>query len=507
MTTPRNALYTVAAIRHVEQTAATSLPLGSLMKEAGLAAAKLALSLLPEPSSKTKALVLAGPGNNGGDAFVLASEMARSSVAVTVLFDADPEKLPSDARQANAQAQLHAIRFERFSALPRILKTQWDIVIDGLFGIGLSKPIASPYRELIEAVNRLRCPILALDVPSGLDADTGTIVGENGIAIRATHTITFLADKPGLHTGNGRDLAGIVHVADLGIARHLFEAPGIFKNKPALFAHALRRRPHNSHKGSYGNVAVIGGASGMHGAVILAARSALHFGAGRVFAGFLDGAPAYDSGQPELMCRTADKLEIDDTVIVAGPGMGTSDNAAERLSAICATNSPLVLDADALNLLALHADLQRIVAKRTDGTILTPHPLEAARLLSTTAAGVQADRLQNARELARQFRAVVVLKGSGSVIAGPDGNIAINVTGNPALATAGTGDVLAGMCGALLAQGYPQWEAALIAVWVHGEAADRMVKQGCGPIGFTAGELLPAVRDVLNRLVENRLDA
>jgi hydroxyethylthiazole kinase-like uncharacterized protein yjeF len=200
-------------------------------------------------------------------------------------------------------------------------------------------------------------------------------------------------------------------------------------------------------------------------------------------------------------------MELEGAAIVAGPGMGTSVNAIEKLSAICATNSPLVLDADALNILAVRTDLQCMVAQRRGATILTPHPLEAARLLSTTAVSVQADRLHAARELARRFKAILVLKGSGTVIARPDGNSAINVTGNPALATAGTGDVLAGMCGALLGQGYPHWEAALSAVWIHGEAADRLVKQGCGPIGLTAGELIPAAREVLNSLVEGRFDA
>ncbi|MDQ9170581.1 NAD(P)H-hydrate dehydratase [Oxalobacteraceae bacterium R-40] len=502
-----NALYSVAAIRRIEQAAIASLPSGSLMQRAGLAAAKLALGLIPSHSSGAKALVLAGPGNNGGDAFVLASHLFQNGMAVTVLFDAYPEKLPADARGAYAQARQHAIQFSPFSGLPGILEKQWDIVIDGLFGIGLSKAIATPYRELIDAVNRMSCPVLALDVPSGLDADTGTIAGKDGIAIRAAYTITFIGDKPGLHTAHGRDLAGTVHVDDLDIDARFFDAPEIFKNEPKLFSHVLRRRPHNSHKGSYGNVAIIGGAQGMHGAAILSGRSALHLGAGRVFVGFLEQAPAYDSMQPELMCRAAASMEPDDATIVIGPGLGTSPQALEQLAKTCSSSSPLVMDADALNLLATRSDLQHVLAQRGGHTILTPHPLEAARLLSTTAAGIQADRLQAGRELARRFNAVIVLKGSGTVIARPDGKTAINVTGNPALATAGTGDVLAGMCGALLAQSCPAWEAALAAVWIHGLAADRLVERGCGPIGVAAGELIPVAREVLNGLINGMPNA
>jgi hydroxyethylthiazole kinase-like uncharacterized protein yjeF len=507
MSNSSNALYTVAAIRRIEQAAMASLPAGALMHRAGDAAAELALSLLPSPISARKALILAGPGNNGGDAFVVASHLCQAGVAVTMLFGSDPEKLPTDAKEAHARARQQAMRWERIPMPADFLEQGFDLVIDGLFGIGLSKPIASPYREFVDAVNRLSCPILALDVPSGLNADTGTIIGQDGVAIRAAHTISFIGDKPGLHTGYGRDLAGRVHVADLEIDLSLFDAPQIFKNGPDLFAHALHRRLHNTHKGSYGNVAILGGARGMHGAAILAGRSALHLGAGRVYVGFLDDAPAYDSLQPELMCRAADELEISHAVFVAGPGLGTSTHAQQRLSKACASPGPLVLDADALNLLASDAALKQVFAQRSAETILTPHPLEAARILSTTAAEIQADRLLAANELARRFKAVIILKGSGTVIARADGSVAINTSGNPALATAGTGDVLAGMCGALLAQKTPAWEAALAAVWMHGLAADRLVDQGCGPVGLAAGELIPEVRGILNRLLAEKHDS
>jgi hydroxyethylthiazole kinase-like uncharacterized protein yjeF len=344
--------------------------------------------------------------------------------------------------------------------------------------------------------------VLALDVPSGLDADTGAVVGgTHGIAIHASHTVTFIGNKPGLHTCDGRDYAGLVSVAQLDIDAALYPAVRLRLNEAALFAPLLRARRHNSHKGSYGNVAVLGGASGMRGAPILAARTALHAGAGRVYALYPDEALASDPGQPELMCRPAADFDLGLATLVVGPGLGSGEHARTLLAHALASASPLLADADALNLLATDPVLQGALAQRPAGALLTPHPLEAARLLGTDIGAVQADRLAAARALADRLHAVVVLKGSGTVIAAPGGEAVINGTGNPALATAGTGDVLAGLCGALLAQGWPAWEAALAGVWLHGRAADVLVSAGIGPIGLAAGELIPAIRTELNRLV------
>lgn len=285
-----------------------------------------------------------------------------------------------------------------------------------------------------------------------------------------------------------------------------FGVNGAELNRPALFQSAARPRAHDSHKGSFGDVSIMGGAQGMAGAVILAARMAAYAGAGRVYAGFVGAAPAYDSLHPELMCRAADSIDMTHGVLVLGPGMGTARAAHDLLSKALATALPLVLDADALNLLAIEPSLQLKLAARRAPALLTPHPLEAARLLGCPAAAVQADRLQAASTLAQRFKAVVILKGSGSVIAHPDGRLVINKTGNPALATAGSGDVLAGLCGALLAQHWPLWEAALAAPYLHGAAADQLVAQGIGPIGLTAGELLPVIRAGLNQLTGSNGD-
>lgn len=503
----QTALYTVSEIREIEQACIPVLPEGTLMQRAGKAAAQFALGLLANASAGTRILAFAGPGNNGGDAVEAARLLAEHGLDVTVLLCADPARLPVDARQVLERARnspLHIV--DAATALPEAMGP-CDLAIDGLFGIGLARPIAGIHRHLVERINALPCPVLALDVPSGLDADTGAIIGDDGIAVRATHTITFIADKPGLHTLYGRDCAGHVHVAGLDIDAGRFNPARMHLNSVEAFSSFLKKRPHHSHKGSFGDVIIVGGAPGMAGAPILAARAAAKCGAGRVYAAFIGDPPSYDSVQPELMCRAAATMEFGSGALVAGPGMGTSREANDVLARALLGSGPLVADADALNLIAAEPGLQSRMAERMGPTIITPHPLEAARLLGSTTHEVQSDRLQSARELARRFHAVVVLKGSGTIIARQDGEIAVNTTGNPALATAGTGDVLAGICGALLAQGIPAWNTALAATWLHGQAADTLVRQGAGPIGLTASELIPAVRTLLNQLTEAHADS
>lgn len=502
MTTP---LYSIQEIREIERAALADLPPGTLMRRAGQAAADLALALLAEDRKSAPVLALAGPGNNGGDAFVAAAILALSGIQVSILSFGEDAKRSADALHALERARESPVRWLQASTTARyesIVKGQkWGLVIDGLFGIGLKQALSGDMRALVGSVNELSCPVLALDNPSGLDAETGAIAGDGAIAVRATHTITFIGDKPGLHTLHGRDLAGEVHVAVLGIPPVHFPQPTMRLNGIPLFADCLHSRRHESHKGTYGNVAIVGGSQGMTGAPILSARAALHCGAGRVYAAFPDELPPYDPSQPELMFRQASEFDNSSAVVVAGPGLGRSGSARKSLERILGSPRPLVLDADALNLLADEPAYARRVARREAGTLLTPHPLEAARLLGVSSAEVQACRIESARKLARDCNAVVALKGSGTVIAAPSGEIAVNPTGNPALATAGTGDVLAGICGALLAQQWPLWQAALGAVWMHGGAADELVRQGIGPIGMTAGELVPAVRAYLNRLV------
>jgi hydroxyethylthiazole kinase-like uncharacterized protein yjeF len=529
-----HALYLVDEIRALERAAAAQLAPGTLMQRAGAAAAHAALALLPPPGTTSErallqaegvahtqglaraagtadVLVLAGPGNNGGDALEVAANLADAGVPVTIVHLAATGAVAPETAHALARARASSAVFT--AAIPA--GVCWALVVDGLFGIGLARALDGPARGLVEQVNGLPCPLLALDVPSGLDADTGAVVGTDAagkdggagkpaIAVRATHTITFIGDKPGLHTNEGRDHAGLVEVAQLGLDAATFAPARLHLNEVACFAHELRRRLQNSHKGSYGNVAVIGGAPGMSGAPLLAARTALHGGAGRVYALFVDDALPCDSGQPELMCRAADGYDLANATLVIGPGLGDSAAAHALLARAIASDSALLADADALNLLATDTALGQALSQRAGSALLTPHPLEAARLLGVPVAEVQADRVASARRLAARFNAVVVLKGSGTVIAAPNGEAVINTTGNAALATAGTGDVLSGLCGALLAQRWPLWEAALAGVWLHGTAADVLVADGVGPIGLTAGELVPAIRAALNRLVAQR---
>ncbi len=506
MTDRSRGVFTVAQLRAVEQAAAATLPPGALMERAGAAAASAALSLLQGRSGPV--LVLAGPGNNGGDALEVAAGLCAAGIDVAVLHLAGGSA-SFETQRALARARAGGARFlERLDQLP-----SWTLAIDGLFGIGLTRALDGPALAWTLAVNDAAAagiPVLALDVPSGLDADTGAMVGMDsvggtagthttrGAAIEATHTITFIADKPGLHTNAGRDHAGVVQVAALGIDPALLPQPDAVLNSPELFDRHLQPRRHASHKGSFGDVAIVGGARGMAGAAVLAARSALYAGAGRVFAVMLDAGPAYDSLQPEIMFRDAADFDAARSTQVMGPGMGQSAQASSLLGKAIDGAAPLVLDADALNLLAATPQLQRRLAHRATHALLTPHPLEAARLLGVTAAVIQSDRLAAARELAVRLNAVVVLKGSGTVIASAASAAVINPTGNPGLATGGTGDVLAGLCGALLAQGMPPWEAALAAVWLHGSAADRLVDQATGPIGLTASELPPAIRALIN---------
>lgn len=492
-------LYTVAQVRAIEQAALSRLPSITLMQRAGRAVANAALLMIPA-TGKQNILIAAGPGNNGGDALEAAALIAQAGHHVAVVLLADPLALPADAQAA--LVRLRASSADFIDLHIACSNRHWTLVIDGLFGIGLTRPLQGSYKQLIEHINTLSCPVLAIDIPSGLNAGTGTIIGPDadGVAVVASKTLTFIGNKPGLHTASGRDYAGAVEVVDLAIDAGLYGLPYAELNRAALFAAAARPRTHASHKGSYGDVAIVGGAEGMAGAVILSARMAAYAGAGRVFAGFVGPAVAYDSMHPELMCRPANAIDMTRGVLVLGPGMGTSRAAHDLLSKALATTQPLVLDADALNLLAAEPALQTKLAARRAPAMLTPHPLEATRLLACSAETVQTDRLHAAAALATKLQSVVILKGSGSVIAHPDGRLVINGTGNPALATAGSGDVLAGLCGALLAQHWSLWEAALAAPYLHGAAADELVMQGTGPAGLTAGELLPVIRNGLNRL-------
>lgn len=504
MDTPALPIYRLDALRAVEREHAAD----GLMERAGAATAAWATAL--RRSGEGRVLLIAGPGNNGGDALVAARLLRAAGIACHLTLFGERGRLPPDAAEA----------FRRFvdeggeahDDFPG--DERWSLVIDGLFGVGLNRDIAGPLIDLQKTMEvaalRSGCPLLALDCPSGLDADTGNVLGR---AIRASHTLSFIALKPGLLTGDGLDYCGELCVAPLDLApldpADDPRAVGL-KNAPTLFAPALQRRRRNSHKGSHGTVGILGGAHEMVGAALLAGRAALRLGAGKTYLGLLDqDAPAVDVVQPELMIRSGQRLAATPLdALAVGPGLGQSDDARALLAEALERRLPLVADADALNLLAADEKLHDAFAERAaipDAiSIVTPHPAEAARLLGRAVADVQADRVNSARLLASRLRAWVILKGAGSIVASPEGRWWINPTGNPGLATAGTGDVLTGMLVALLAQGWGAAEASLGATWLHGEAADRLAEQH-GEIGLTASELPEAARFCLNRrLAESR---
>lgn len=454
-----------------------------LMERAGAAAAAVAQEML---AAGGVPLVVAGPGNNGGDAFVVARLLKESGHAPVVVFAGEIESLPADAR--GALESWRSIGGEMLAAIP---DRGYALAIDGLFGIGLARPLAGHYAELVAHINGLGCPVLALDVPSGLDSESGRVMGT---AVRASRTVTFIALKPGLLTLDGPDHCGTVDVHDLGLA--FAEQDGV-RNGHELFRACLKPRLRNSHKGSYGSVAIVGGAPGMAGAALLAGRAALRLGSGRVYVGMLEKLPV-DPVQPELMLREPRDAMAAATVLALGPGLGDSTAAVELARQAIELPLPLVIDADGLNILAAHPVLAGRAAARPAPTLLTPHPAEAARLLGATVADVQADRVAAALALAGRCKAHVVLKGCGSVIAAADGRWSINASGNAGLASAGSGDVLAGMAAALLAQGWPAWEALLAAVHFHGAAADDLAARGVGPAGMTAGEIIDAARARFN---------
>jgi hydroxyethylthiazole kinase-like uncharacterized protein yjeF len=494
-------LYTVAQLRTLEGTAQAALAPHALMARAGEAAAQvLGAHLARAGGAGARGVWLAaGPGNNGGDALVVAANLRRRGLDVDVCLPVEPHA--GDALWALQMAREAGVNVTE--ELPGTLDG-YAAAVDGMFGIGLSRPLAGPFAALAGLINHFgECgaPVLALDVPSGLDSDTGTVVG-GGEAVCATVTATFLGAKPGLFTASGRDLAGTVELCTLEIeAARALPTEVAMLNAPHWFAAQLPRREHASNKGSFGSLAVIGGAAGMCGAPILAARAALFTGAGKVHVGFLgDDAPLYDVPHPELMLHLAHQLDMNlMSAVVVGPGMGSSERASAVLSALLQHAVPKVVDADALNLISRHGNLGGLL-RRDLHSIITPHPLEAARLLGTDVAAVQHDRPGAARALVDQFKCVAVLKGSGTIIAAPDGRLMVNPSGNAALATGGTGDVLGGIIGAFLAQGMAPFEAALAGVYLHGLAADRLRDAGCGPAGLSASELAPMVRTLHNCL-------
>jgi hydroxyethylthiazole kinase-like uncharacterized protein yjeF len=457
-------VYLTEDLRRIEQAAGDTGP--PLMERAGAAAAALAARLATERGKDV--LILAGPGNNGGDARVVAQRLQEQFFRVAIATR------PQELEQKS-----------------------WGLVVDGLFGIGLARDIEGEYAELVQYANRQSCPVLALDIPSGIHSDSGRVLG---CAVRASHTISFIALKPGLLTLDGPDHCGAIEVADLGLEVAELLPPSAWIAHPSLFKDVLATRPRNFHKGMAGSLGIFGGAAGMTGAALLAGRAALKLGTGRVYVGLLDEkSPSIDVNCLELMLRHPDEAlgeELD--AMVVGPGLGRGARAETLVGAALGSDIPCVLDADALNLLSENNDLRKACGRRSAETLLTPHPAEAARLLGSSTPAVQADRVKAARLLAEKFNAHVVLKGNGSIVAARDGHWFVNASGNSGMAAAGMGDVLAGMLGALLAQRYTGEAALVLGVHLHGAAADARVADGAGPVGLAASELIEPARRLWN---------
>ena len=512
-------LHDVAATRQIEQSVAVGLPPHTLMQRAGLSVARLSLALRPHAQ---RIWIACGPGNNGGDGFEAALYLHRLGKQVVVTWSgAGKNGLPPDAQASYDRAIAAGVPM---AAEP---PPAFDFCIDALLGIGATggakrshagNGLIEKWLGLMQASPAAR---LAVDVPTGLDADTGHLNLENfrheGDAMKPIanglrnsyrsdlFTLCFLTLKPGLFTAEGRDHAGEVWFDDLGVAdlaETALPQSGAWLLGADRVTSLQRTRALNaSHKGSFGDVAVIGGESTpdshMAGAALMAARAALHAGAGRVFVALL-GVPGNSHGsaimtvdpvQPELMFRSPEALDFKHQVVVCGCGGGGAVKAV--LTEVLSSATTLVLDADALNAIALDVHCQTsLKARHARGysTVLTPHPLEAARLLDVSTADIQADRLKAARQLAEHFQAVVVLKGSGTVIAAPGQTSCVNSNGNARLATAGTGDVLAGMVGAALASGLNAYDAAGSAVFAHGRLASNWAVTHPG-LALTASRL------------------
>lgn len=498
-------LFSAQEIRAIEQAFAKSHPRVSLMQRAGAKVAAKATEIAGRKKG-ANVLVLAGPGNNGGDAWVAAELLRKAGQRVTVVpFGASHSA--EDAAKAARAAFLKA-KGAVTEKLPDPIDA--DVIIDGLFGIGLARVPDGASAHAIEAANASGVPILAIDIPSGLNADSGRALGA---VIHAHTTLTFIGAKPGLFTGMARDVRGQVEIESLGVAAPPSLGALLQRERVATL---IPHRHHNSHKGSYGNAAIIGGAEGMVGASILAARAALMMGPGKVYAGIAAReVPAYDAINPEIMMRRAEELVEDSSMsaLAIGMGLGTDKTAPRLMTAALSRDIPMVFDADALNLIASNPSIGAAFKAKTAGIppqalsfIITPHPGEAARLLDVRNADIEADRIGAAHKIADTYNAIVVLKGSGTVIATPGGHYAINPTGNPGMASGGMGDALAGMLVAFLAQGLPAIDAATLAVYLHGAAADACVEHGMAPHGLTASEVIFEARTLLNARLADHHD-
>ena len=482
-----DALYSAAQVRGLDASLiAAGTPGFELMQRAARVTWRALVRQWPSASELS---VLAGHGNNAGDGYLVAVLAQRAGWSVRVLAVGDPQRLQGDAALAHAEAVSENILIEPWTAQAELR----GIVLDALLGTGLTGEVRVPYADAIAAINACGLPVAAVDIPSGLCADTGRVLGA---AVQADLTVTFIGLKLGLFTGDAADVVGDLVFNNLHADPQLVEAASVSARR--LTTGNLPRlapRTPTSHKGKFGHVLLIGGDRGLGGAILLSAQSALRSGGGMVsVATRSEHVGAALARIPEAMVLgTSSANQLMEllqkvSVLVVGPGLGQASWGRSLLSAAANAPLPQVWDADALNMLAE----ERVNLPKD--CVITPHPGEAARLLGISTAQVQADRPAAAHALSKKYTTVVVLKGAGSLIASPDGRMALCHQGHPAMATAGLGDVLAGLVGALLAQGMPAFDAACLAVWLHANAGEQQGKNGRG---LAASDLIPAIRQLL----------
>jgi ADP-dependent NAD(P)H-hydrate dehydratase / NAD(P)H-hydrate epimerase len=484
------------------------VPSYSLMTHAGEAVAAALLQRWRH-ALHDGVLVVAGKGNNGGDGMVAARVLMAEHLPVRAILLASASALKGDAARAHSEfvkAGGTVVEVNAEAELGAAMSGRGSVIVDAIFGIGLNAEVKGLARGAIEAINQAGAPVVAVDIASGVNADTGAVMGA---AVRAALTVTFGFAKYGHVSYPGAELCGELEIAEIGFAPAAIEeiAPrGRFFDL-AEARPRLRARPRNSHKGNYGHVMVIAGSRGKSGAAILASRGALRMGAGLVTAAIPEAIGAIvAAGQAELMTEPiADrdghfdgqyapgvlaKLIQGKNALAVGPGIGQSDDTRALLQWLIAEGvaprRPMLIDADGLNVVA---QMGAGALKRAAGpVVLTPHPGEAARLLGMSTAEVNADRISSARRLCELSGAAVLLKGARTVIADTEGDVYVNASGNPGMATPGMGDVLSGIVGALLGQGFTPLDALALGAFVHGHAGDRLAAR-VGPVGYLAGDL------------------
>ncbi len=492
-------LYTASEVYALDEAAiASGIPSIQLMKRAGRAAFDLLLERFPAPELIS---VYCGAGKNGGDGYVLAALAAQRLLPVVVIQLTAPEKLAGEALQAYEFALQEGVKILPFV---QVTAPACGVIVDGLLGIGLRNAPTGEFAAAIEQINKTGLPVLALDIPSGLNADTGAVAGA---VVQAHITIPYIALKRGLLTGRGPAVAGELVLANLDIPDITYAEvpPSVERLSLNELITLLAPRVADAHKGDFGHVMVIGGDTGYGGAALMAAEAAARTGAGKVsLATRPEHVSAILARRPEIMaCGVVSGQELEPllarpTLLVVGPGLGRTPWSEQMLQQAVKSGLPLVLDADALNILAEG----RVVAasiKRSDARnqwLLTPHPAEAARLLGITTAEVQADRFAAVRAISVRYNASVILKGAGSLVASVDGLIGVVTDGNPGMASGGMGDVLSGILGGLMAQGLSAHDAARLGAVVHACAAD-LAAEDFGQRSLLATDLIPFLGQLL----------